>query len=210
MLHFRLLNTTFDHVYICNYDDLCCPVSSLTASNPKLTKWHCLLDFIGTLRVAGFTTIYSLLSMVHDLEDKYQQKRILGSASLPYFLVSLPQQPPPRELDKGKLMWLATSWESLLGNNDQLDPIPNNKLLGIIIKPRFGSGGDGVIIIKKVFEEEEDNDLKVEFEDREYTIEAIRLQGDCPTKPSEWLTSNTEFPDELTPFFVEPYCPCIA
>jgi hypothetical protein len=54
-------------------------------------------------------------------------------------------------------MWLATSWEtlyiSLLGNDDRLQPIPNNQLLGIVIKPRFGSEGEGVMILRKIFEQ---------------------------------------------------------
>jgi hypothetical protein len=88
--------------------------------------------------------------MVHFLDDKYEQKRMLGPATLPYFEIELPQL-LPREADKGRLMWQATSWEilytSLLGNDNRLGPIPNNKFLGIIIKPRFGSGGNGVIIL---------------------------------------------------------------
>jgi len=208
---FSFIKNNFDHVYLCNDDDLRIPVSSVTASNPKLSKWHCLLDFLGTLRVAGQTSIYPPLSMVHFFEDKFQQKKMLGSASLPYFQVQLPQQQPTQE-DNGRLMWLATSWEtlyiSLLGNNDRLVPIPNNRLLGIVIKPRFGSGGEGVIILKKVWEFEEDPDE--DFELREYTIEAIMVQGDCPATPSEWLSWDNELPGELSPFFVEPYCPCIA
>jgi len=189
-LAFSFIKNNFDHVYLCNDDDLRIPVSSVTASNPKLTKWHCLLNFLGTLRIAGQTSIYPPLSMVHFFEDKFQQKQMLGSASLPYFEVHLPQQ-LPREPDKGRLMWLANSWEtlyiSLLGNNDRLHPIPNNKLLGIVLKPRFGSGGAGVIILKKVWEFEEDPDE--DFELREYSMEAIMLQGDCPTKPSEWISN---------------------
>jgi hypothetical protein len=48
------------------------------------------------------------------------------------------------------------------------------------------------------------------MEDREYTIEAIMLVGECPDKPSEWLIWDSEFPVEFSSFFVEPYCPCIA
>jgi hypothetical protein len=135
--------------------------------------------------------------MVHFLEDKYQQKRMLGSASLPYFEVQLPQQ-RLRELDKGRQMWLATSSEtlyiSLLGNNDRLQPIPNNQLLEIVIKPRFGSGGEGVMILRKIFEQETaEEDSNTELVDTDYTIEAKLVQGECPVKPSEWLTWNPEF-----------------
>jgi hypothetical protein len=69
---FAFIKNNFDHVYLCNDDDLRCPVSSIAAPNPKLSKWHCLLDFLATLRIAGYTSIYPPLSMVHFLEDKYE------------------------------------------------------------------------------------------------------------------------------------------
>jgi hypothetical protein len=213
---FAFIKNNFDHVYLCNDDDLCCPVSSLAAPNPKLSKWHCLLDFLASLRIAGYTSIYPPLSMVHFLEDKYEQRKMLGPATLPYFKVQ-PPQVQPREADKGRVMWQAYSWEtlyiSLLGNSNSLAPIPNISLLGIAIKPRFGCAGRGVVILRKVFEpatSTSEDESDEEMEDREYTIEAIMLVGECPDKPSEWLILDSEFPVEFSSFFVELYCPYIA
>jgi hypothetical protein len=86
---FQFIRNNFDHVYLCN-DDL--PDQSLATYNIKTSQWHALLNFAGKVRVGGPTSIYPPLSMVHFLDDKYEQKRMLGSATLPYFEVQLPLQ----------------------------------------------------------------------------------------------------------------------
>jgi hypothetical protein len=75
---FQFIKNNFDHVHLRNDDDLCVPVPSLGAGNPQQTKWHCLLEFLGSVRIAGNKSIYPPLSMVHFLENKYQQKQMLG------------------------------------------------------------------------------------------------------------------------------------
>jgi hypothetical protein len=218
---FQFIKNNFDHVYICNDDDL--SDQSLATYNIKTSQWHAFLNFAGKVRVAG-PTIYPPLTMVHYLDDKYQQKRMLGDATLPYFEVKLPLQ-NPLPADKGKNSWQAITWgmlyDDLLEDND-FPTIPRNALLGIVIKPRFGCGGNGIIVLRKVVieaiedpsdsESAEDSaaDDDEEVEIVSYKIEATMFEDrECPASPSEWLNWDDEVPVDLSDYYVEPFCPCL-
>jgi hypothetical protein len=146
----QFIKNNFNHLYLCNDDDLL--NQSLATYTKKKSQWHALLSFLGEIRVAGATSIYPPLSMVHFLDDKYQQKQMLGDATLPYFEVQLPLQ-NPLPADKGKNSWQAITWgmlyTDLLYDND-FPTIPGEALKGIVIKPRFGCGGNGIVVLWKV------------------------------------------------------------
>jgi hypothetical protein len=216
----QFIKNNFDHLYICNDDDLL--GQSLATYNIKTSQWHALLNFFGEVRVAGRTSIYPPLSMVHQLDDKYQQKHMLGDATLPYFKVQLPLQ-HPLPADKGKNSWKTKTWTSLYDNllsGQPLLPIPNEVLKGIVIKPRFGCGGNGIVILRKIetIVDPSDSESVARYESDDEvsnvsnTIEAITFDsGECPASPSEWLTwdDDDEVPVDLGDYFVEPFCPCL-
>jgi hypothetical protein len=280
---FQFIRNNFDHVYLCNGDDL--PDQSLATYNIKTSQWHALLNFAGKLRVAGPTSIYPPLSMVHFLDDKYEQKRMLGSATLPYFEVQLPFQkslsvnekkeetyvsttalnvieteetaaavattitmstayanesmatarsaiqkaPIPADKINDEWYTLKDEWHTLTWGKlyynllcaQNFPTIPNNVLKGIVIKPRFGSGGNGIVILRKVLvvnetiDEPPNSELAVASEIvivPQTIIEATMYGRECPASPSEWLTWDDydEVPADLGDYFVEPYCPSLA
>ena len=114
-------------------------------------RWCIMRRFLQTLTMENMTAIYPPLTVINLIEDKYKQKNIISDYSLPYNKVSLPLT----EVEEGK-SWTAMNWHqfyNILAEklNYELSKKEYDKssLTGLVLKPRFGSCGDYVLILKK-------------------------------------------------------------
>ena len=118
-------------------------------------------------------------------------KSIIGEFGLPYVCTLL----PPFEFQADE--WKGFTWQGFFTQfEDQFDEIKSSNLHGIVVKPRIGECGQGVIIIMKII----GNDNKPI-----YTLKAINNRDDAlPTgKPSDLIQCKKS--NKTNQYFVEPY-----
>ena len=173
----NFIQDNFDFVFQCN-----------TGKYSKSTRIK-ITDFFSDVRIHACTPVYPPPSMVKQCEDKFEMKSTIGDLGLPYVRTWLP-------LDKLQAStWNTMTWHLLFTEfASQFGRIQPKDLQGIVLKPRIGECGQGIIIISR--------ELREELGEDNYTVTALNHDGstDKPSDLIPWkLTIKSGY------YYVEPY-----
>ena len=162
------------------------------------SQWHHLLDFLGDLALQANINLYPPIRVTHSLDDKYNQKKLLGPLGLPGHFLTMPIVPVPivsesHDGESDTSGWGDISWEQLYDHLKTAYPFGDNYVNGLVIKPRYGGCGYKVVILELIFDDD----------DNSYTIKCRQAQGDLCDTPNDYIHCTSDPMDVI----LEPFCP---